>query len=211
MRKAYPWVLIVLAFVFSAVVVGRLPERVPVHWNWRGEADGWGGRWEGAFVLPGLMLGLWVLLRVLPRIDPRRANYARFQSSYDLVLNALITGLALFHVLMVGRALGWPLPLPRIVNGLVGMLLIVVGNVLPRIRPNWWIGVRTPWTLSSDRVWARTHRVAGYLMLGAGVAWLIAAALPALWTIGVGAAALAVVAAVSIVYSYWAWRKEQRT
>jgi uncharacterized membrane protein len=209
MRKAYPAFLILLALVFSALVYGRLPERVPVHWNWHGEVDRWGGRLEGAFLMPVMALLLWGLMRWLPRIDPRRENYTRFQSTYDFLINALVTMLVVFHVLVLGKALGWPLPLNRIMPALVGLLLIAIGNVLPRARSNWWFGVRTPWTLSSERVWARTHRVAGYLMSGAGLALVISAALPSPWTMGIGIVAIGTATVGSVLYSYWVWRKEQ--
>jgi uncharacterized membrane protein len=209
MRKIYPGVVLALALVFSAVVYPRLPARMPVHWKWSGEVDRWGGRLEGAFLLPIIGLALWGLFRVLPRIDPRRANYERFQGTYELFVNALITALVAFHVVVLGVGLGWPISMTRAVSVVIGLLTITVGNALPRARSNWWFGVRTPWTLSSERVWSRTHRVAGYLMTGAGVAWLLSAIVPGSWGRWLGPAALAVTAAGSIVYSYWEWRKER--
>jgi uncharacterized membrane protein len=211
MRKWYPAIVIGLAFLFSAVVYGRLPERVPVHWNLAGKVDRLGGRLEAAFLLPVLALALWGVMRVLPRIDPRRKNYERFEGTYDFLVNALVTGFVVFHVIIMGKALGWPLPLDRVVPAVLGLFLIAIGNVLPRARSNWWIGVRTPWTLSSEHVWARTNRMTGYLLMGIGVALLIAAALAIPWTLRIGAIGAAAIAAWSIVYSYWLWRKEKRT
>jgi uncharacterized membrane protein len=202
-------VLIGLALIFTAVVYGRLPERMPVHWSWQGEVDRWGGRLEGALLLPGLALVIWLLLRFLPRIDPRRANYERFQGTYDLLINLLVTAIVACHVLLLGKALGWPLPVARLLPALLGVLLIAIGNMLPRARPNWWFGIRTPWTLSSDRVWARTHRVGGYLLVGAGVVWLVSALLPARYNLQIGLAALSAAVLISAVYSYVAWRKER--
>lgn len=208
-RHLYPVALIAGAFIFSAVVYGRLPEELPVHWNWRGEVDRLGGRLEGAFALPGVAVLIFGLMRVLPRLDPRRANFARFAGTYDVAVNAILTLLVCFHVLVLGNALGWPLPLPRLVPALFGAFLIVIGNVLPRARSNWWFGVRTPWTLSSERVWARTHRVAGYLMICAGLALLVAAALPSGWTWVVALVTLGAAVVGSVVYSYLIWRKER--
>jgi uncharacterized membrane protein len=208
-RSLYPVALILVALIFSAAVYGRLPDELPVHWNWQGEVDRRGSRLEGAFALPGLAVAILALMRVLPRLDPRRANYARFAGTYDVVVNALVTMLVCFHVLVLGSALGWPLPLRRVAPALLGVFLIVVGNVVPRARSNWWFGVRTPWTLSNERVWARSNRVAGYLLICAGIALLVTAGLPSPWT-----AALAVVAVVvgllgPVPYSYWIWRKER--
>ena len=92
------------------------------------------------------------------------------------------------------------------------LLLIVMGNVLPRARPNWMFGIRTPWTLSNDRVWERTHRVGGYLMLGAGVVILAAAVVaPGPVSVFLFLGAVTVSVAGSILYSYLAWRQETRS
>jgi len=85
---------------------------------------------------------------------------------------------------------------------------IILGNVLPRARPNWWFGIRTPWTLSNDRVWVRTHRVGGYLLAGAGVVLLAGAALPGPWTFALGVVAAIAAGFGSLVYSYFAWKQE---
>src|SRR5687767_9571462 len=98
MRKAYPLFLISVMLVFSAAVYAQLPEEIPVHWNLQGEADRYGGRLEGAFLLPLIALGFWGLMRVLPKIDPRKANYERFTETYELVINGTLTTMVLLHV-----------------------------------------------------------------------------------------------------------------
>lgn len=208
-RDLYPVALILVALVFSAAVYGRLPEKVPVHWNWQGEVDRWGGRLEGAFALPGVAVAMLALMRIVPRLDPRRANYARFAGTYDVAVNAVVTMLVCFHVLVLGIALGWPLPLRRVAPALFGVFLIVIGNVLPRVRSNWWFGLRTPWTLSSERVWTRANRVAGYLLMGAGIVLLVTAALPSPWTATLAVVAVGGAGLGSIAYSYWIWKKEE--
>jgi uncharacterized membrane protein len=96
----------------------------------------------------------------------------------------------------------------RVAPAIVGLQFVILGNALPRARPNWWFGIRTPWTLSNDRVWARTHRVAGYLLAGAGILLLVAAALPRAWTFALGVAAVIAAGFSSLVYSYFAWKQE---
>lgn len=208
MRKWLAPMAIVAAVAFSAAVFTRLPERVPVHWGLHGEIDRYGTRIEGAFLLPGAMLLFWLLLRFLPRIDPRRANYEKFSNTYELVVNSLVTLFAVMHVAVVGTALGWPISMSRLVPALIGLQFIILGNALPRARPNWWFGIRTPWTLSNDRVWTRTHRVGGYLLAGAGVVLLIAAAKPNKFTFALGVAAAVGAGFGSLVYSYFAWKQE---
>ena len=208
MRKLVAPLIILAAIAFSIAVYGRLPERMPMHWGLRGEVNGYGSRAEGAFLLPAMMLGLWLLMRFLPRIDPRRANYAKFADTYDLLLDSFVALFAVMHVALIGTALGWPISMERVAPAIVGLQFVILGNALPRARPNWWFGIRTPWTLSNDRVWARTHRVAGYLLAGAGILLLVAAAIPSAWTFALGVAAVIVAGFGSLVYSYFAWKQE---
>ena len=208
MRKLVAPFLIVCTAAFSIAVWSRLPERMPVHWGLHGAVDRYGSRTEAAVFFPGLMLVIWLLMRFLPRIDPRRANYAKFADTYDLLLNSFVALFAVMHVALLGSALGWPVSMERVVPALIGLQFIILGNVLPRARPNWWFGIRTPWTLSNDRVWVRTHRVGGYLLAGAGVVLLAGAALPGRWTFALGVAAVIAAGFGSLVYSYFVWKQE---
>lgn len=214
MRRLSTWysaVVVAAAVAMSAAAYPRLAERVPVHWGIGGEPDRWGSRFEGAVLFPFVMLGAWVLLRLLPRIDPRAPNYAKMQSTYDFMVAAVMTLLLLVHAMVLAAGLGYAVPVGRITPVLVGGLFVTLGNVLPRARPNWWFGIRTPWTLSSDRVWARTHRVGGYAMTAAGIVILAGAALPGIWPFAVFIVASAVAAIGPIVYSYIIWREETRS
>jgi uncharacterized membrane protein len=208
MRKLVAPLLILAAVAFSIAVYSRLPERMPVHWGLHGDVNGYGSRARGAFLLPAIMLGVWSLMRFLPRIDPRRANYAKFADTYDLMVDSFLALFAVMHVALVGAALGWPVSMERVAPALVGLQFIILGNALPRARPNWWFGIRTPWTLSNDRVWARTHRVGGYLLAAAGLVLLVAAAFPSPWAFALGIAAVLAAGFGSLVYSYFAWKQE---
>jgi immunity protein, SdpI family len=209
MRKWYPAALIAAAFAFSAVVYSRLPDPMVTHWDAAGHPNGYSSRAFGAFLVPAMALFIWALMRGLPYIDPRRANYAKFQGTYDLIIDAVLTLLVAIHVGVIGSALGWPIHIERVTPLGVGALLIVMGNVLPRARSNWWFGIRTPWTLSSETVWTKTHRVGGYLMAAAGVITVLSALLPARWSAGVLLGAVMGAALGSVGYSYFAWRQEQ--
>jgi immunity protein, SdpI family len=208
MRKWLGPLLIVAAVMASAIVYSRLPARVPVHWNVHGQVDRYGSRLQAAALFPLVMLGTWLLLRFLPRIDPRRMNYAKFADTYDLFVNSLLALFAVMHAVTLAAALGRPLPMNRVVPALTGILFIVLGNALPRARPNWWFGIRTPWTLSSDRVWMKTHRVGGYLIVAAGLLMLAAAAVQSTWTLVIAFAAILAAGFGSLVYSYFVWKEE---
>ena len=195
----------------SLAVYRRLPESMAVHWDIDGDPNGWMPRPFGAFFGPVFLLVLWQLMRVLPRIDPREPNYARFGDAYDTIVAAVLLLLLATHGIVLAVALGYQVPVSRLVPALVGALFVVIGNVMPRMRPNWWFGVRTPWTLSNDRVWARTHRLAGFTMTAAGLV-IIASALVLPARLGVPVLIAAVVAATigPAVYSYLTWKREQR-
>ena len=208
MRKWYPPIVALAVVIFTAAVYGRIPERIPVHWGINGQVDRYGSRVEGALLMPVLMLVTWALMRALPTIDPRRENYSKFAGTYELFVNAVLTTFALMHVAIIGAALGWPVSIARVIPALVGMLFLILGNALPRARPNWWFGIRTPWTLTNERVWARTHRVGGYLLAASGATFMLAALLPARWSIILAIASMVLVAFGSIVYSFIAWKQE---
>lgn len=207
-RKWYPIVVVAATVVLSAIAYPRLPDRVPIHWNLHGQIDGYGSKLVATLMLPLVLLGLWGLLRLLPKIDPRVENYAKFETTYDLVVNCALTVVALTHCAFLADVFGIPISIMRVVPAAVGVLLIIIGNALPRVRPNWWFGIRTPWTLSNDRVWERTHRVSGYVFVALGVLALGALVLP----IGITAPAMGVIglaaALWSIGYSYYVYRQE---
>ena len=211
MRKWYPVAVVLAAFGSSAVAFSRLPEQVPVHWDAAGDVNRYGSRLEGTLLLPVVILLIALLIPALPRIDPRKANYEKFRPTYHLVMNATLTLMLAVHLVALGTALGFNLPMERLLSVGTGILFIILGNTLPRARPTWMFGIRTPWTLSNDRVWERTHRVGGYLMFAAGVVILISAFLPAgSLSIGLLIGSVVVASLGSVIYSYVAWRQETR-
>lgn len=202
-----PLCIIAMA-IFGALVYNRLPPQVPMHWGINGQVDRTGSRLEGVLFLPLLSTGVWLLMRVLPRIDPRRASYAAFQGTFNLFINIVILFLAALYVVILGIALGWDISVPQVIGVGIGLLLAVLGNEMGRVKPNWFVGIRTPWTLSDPIVWRRTHRAGGRIFFVAGLTMIVAGLLLppayafAVILIGALGAALA-----SIAYSYIVWRQ----
>jgi uncharacterized membrane protein len=181
---------------------------MPTHWGANGEVNGTSSRMWGAFVLPLVMLALALLMKFLPNIDPRRANYPKFAGTFEAIFISILTLLLIMHIALLAAASGYPVRFERWVPVAIGLFVIVLGNLLPRARPNWFIGVRTPWTLSSDRVWEKTHRLAGYVLVTAGIIVTIMGltdltVAPFLMGPVIGVAAVSLV-----VYSYVEWRRE---
>lgn len=208
MRKRYPWLVVIAMLVFTAVVFNRLPEQLPTHWDARGVVNGWTSRMFGAWLMPAIATLMAILLPWLPAIDPKRANYEKFRPSYDLVINSVVTMIGVLHVAMLGVALGWPVSMERLTPLMVGAMLIVLGNVMPRARSNWLFGIRTPWTLSNERVWEKTHRLGGFLFVAAGIVMLLAAFLPPKIVMPIMIASVVTAAVVPLVYSYFVWKQE---
>ena len=109
----------------------------------------------------------------------------------------------------LGWSLGWRIRIEQWVSVGVGALFVVIGNVMSRVRPNWFVGIRTPWTLSSEGVWRKTHRLGGYLFVGCGLLTAAAGVVRARWSVPVLVAGAVTTAVTSVVYSYLAWRREQ--
>jgi uncharacterized membrane protein len=209
MRKWIPLLIVAVAIIASVAVYPNLPQTVPTHWDMLGRPNGWGSRVWGAWVLPIVMLLLWALTRVLPTIDPRGANYAKFGGAFEAIVISILLYMLGLHLIILRASLGYPVAMQRVLPIGVGILLVLIGNLLPRARPNWFIGIRTPWTLSSDRVWEKTHRVGGRAFVAGGLVILIAALVVAQWAHYVLVAVVVVCSLGAVLYSYIAWKREQ--
>lgn len=201
-------VCIVFMLFFTVLLYNQLPAQVPIHWNIAGQVDRTADRAVGAFLSPGIALGLWLLLLTLPRIDPRRENYKLFASTYQTLINLILIFLAVLHVMTLGAALGWNIPVAQVVLVGVGLLIALLGNLLGRVQPNWFVGIRTPWTLSDPEVWKQTHRLGGRTFVAAG---LLAALVGLLVPPPIGPALFIIIVMVGtlvpVLYSYIFWRR----
>lgn len=209
MRKWIPLLIVVAAFVATAVVYPKLPASIPTHWNLSGQPDKWSGRFWGAWLMPVFILGAWALFRILPAIDPRGGNYVKFGGAFEGIVTAVMLFMLALHIVVLRAALGHPSDMRRVVPIGIGLLFLVIGNLLPRARPNWFVGIRTPWTLSSDRVWEKTHRLGGRVFVVAGILMVLAGILAVRWAHVVAFTVLLVSVAVILVYSYLEWKREQ--
>jgi uncharacterized membrane protein len=183
--------------------------RIPSHWNAGGQVDGYGGR-DSLFIIPGLTLGLTLLFLWLPRFEPRRAHLLLSSRAYRAVWLAIVLFAAGLQFFMIQAALGAPVSVEKWIGVGLGALFLVIGNFLGKVRSNFMFGVRTPWTLSSELAWNKTHRLAGWMFVGFGLVLLtcgIARGLSAhlhYLIIGFVTALLATV----FPYSYFVWRSD---
>jgi len=199
----------ILAVLASIWAYPQLPERVATHWSAGGQPNGYSSRALAAWLMPGMIAAMAALFQVLPKIDPKRGNYEKFGDVYWLLVNLIALFVLCVHVLVLANGLGYPAPMSRLIPLGVGFLFIILGNYLPRIQPNWFIGVRTPWTMSSDKVWRETHRTAGWVFVVAGLILLTGVVLPRLAFLPILVVTILVAPLIPIVQSYLLWKREQ--
>lgn len=162
--------LVVIAVAFSAGVYGRLGEQVASHWNADDQVDGTMGRFWGAFLMPIIAIGMLGLFLLIPAIDPLRANIAKFRPVFNAFITLMVAFLLYLHFLTLLWNLGYQnFKMSLALLPAVGLILIFAGLMMRQAKRNFFIGIRTPWTLSSDWVWDETHRVGSQLFIASGL------------------------------------------
>lgn len=203
------WVLALLPFLLVAVFWGRLPEQIPMHWNIAGEVDGYaskGALWPLCCISPALAL----MLQFLPRLDPKKENYRRFQKIYDLV-GILVSCLMLFPIgITVLSALNpGALNVGRLTMGVISVIFILLGAVMGKIKSNWFMGIRTPWALSDPDVWNKTNRMGGWVFFLAGVVTLLLSLFAPEWAAAAAMLTILLVGTVSTYVMSWKWYQDK--
>ena len=207
--------LVVGSMAAASLAAGiMLPDTIqlPIHWDLSGQPDRFAGKWP-ALLMPAAVIGLVSLLfYFLPAVEPRKAGLARSQGLYLWGWIALLLMGAVIELALLATAFGWPIRTAHLIADGIGVMLVLIGNQLGKSRSMYLIGVRTPWTLASEEVWIKTHRLCGKLMVVGGFAIAVTALLPVpsglLATIC--GAVILIAALVPILYSFFAWRRETR-
>jgi uncharacterized membrane protein len=198
------WGFIELQMVVSLLLMNRVPAIVPIHWNIHGQVDGYGSRWIALAGIPGVCIVLGVLMIVLPLIGPFGRNMERSTLAYGRINIAVFAFLTVLHVSVLLIAAGVAVPLNRVILVGMGLMFALVGNWLGKVRRNFWIGIRTPWTLKSDVVWERTHRVAAKVFFAGGMIGALVALVVSNWITVLGfIAGMLLISIWSILYSWW--------
>lgn len=199
--------LIIGLYILGAVFYPQLPDKVPSHWNIRGEIDGYMGKTAFVIFLPTMSLGLYLLLLFIPFIDPRAENYRKFLGVYNGFKILIILFMASIHIITLLISLGYPFSMDRFIRLFIGVMFIFLGNYMGKLRHNYTFGIKTPWTLASEEVWNKTHRVSGPLWMLVGVFWMVSIFLDE--TVAFILAMSFIFAAVlfSVVYSYLEYKK----
>jgi len=204
--------LVALPFLVLVPLWDKFPKTIPIHWGIDGKPNSCASKPVGLLLLPAITLATSVLGAYLPMLDRRVRNYspemkASFRSTVKAISVATTAFMSTVALLVDAVALGWKVDVVFVVNLGVLLLLAFLGNFLPKLRPNRYVGIRTPWTLKSPEVWARTHRVFGRIMLWGALALLpFCLLLPTPWFIGLLLAYLLLISFGSMIYSYRCFR-----
>ncbi|MDQ1276523.1 MAG: hypothetical protein QG610_2101 [Euryarchaeota archaeon] len=209
MRKATAAItgLVLLSFILSIYFYPQVPEQMATHWNSQGEVDGYMSKLWGLFFMPLVITGLVIMFLVIPKIDPRKENISKFRKYYDGFIVILILFMTTVHLQILLWNTGIQISPNAIIPLGIGLLFYYMGILTENAERNWFVGIRTPWTLSSDRVWKRTNRLGGKLFRIAGIAAVFGAFFQeyAIYFILVP---VLVAAGITVVYSYIEYQKE---
>ena len=191
-----------LPILAGVILWNQLPEQMPTHWNAAGEVDGWSSKPFAVFGVPLILLAVQWLCMLGTCADPKKNNHP--EKILHLVLWIIPVLSVVLHVITYAAALGKEVRMEMVMPVLVGLLLAIVGNYLPKCKQNYTIGIKIPWTLNSEENWNRTHRFAGRLWLICGLAIMLSGFFGGFWVF-LPAALLMVI--VPCVYSYVLYRK----
>lgn len=209
MRKATAVItgLILISFIISICFYPHMPEPMATHWNFQGEVDGYMSKFWGLFFMPVLITGLAALFLAIPRIDPKKENIAKFRKYYDRFVILLIFFMLVVHLQVLLWNTGIRISPNAVLPIGIGLLFYYIGVLMENAERNWFIGMRTPWTLSSDSVWRKTNRLGGKLFRIAGTAAMLGALFPDLAFLFILGPSL-FTAGFTAVYSYLEYQKE---
>lgn len=196
---------VVTAFAVAAFLYPSLPELIPTHWNVRGEVDSYMKKPGGVIIMPAMALFTFIVMKVIPIISPKGYRTDKFSDVIGVLQVTLVGFMSIVAVLVLLEARGLDVRINEMIIAGTGLLFVIIGNYLGKVRKNFFIGIRTPWTLASDEVWNRTHRIGGRLFILSGIIIWVGALLrlPLTWTVIVAVSLVL----IPVIYSYFLYRK----
>jgi uncharacterized membrane protein len=203
--------MIALAFLAGILLWNQLPDQMASHWNANDQVDGYMSKFWGVFLLPLMTLGMFALFMAVPNIDPLKANIAQFRETFNLFIVLIIA----FMLYVYGLTLAWNLGyqdfnMSAAMLPFMGVLFIAIGFMLRKAKRNFFIGIRTPWTLSSDTVWDKTHQLGSILFMASGAFAIIGGffgGMEAFWLMFIPLIASSI---FLVIYSYVLYRDETK-
>jgi len=199
--------IIVISILSSIYFYSHFPERVPSHWNFRGEVDAWSGKTMGAFMLPIILIVMYGMFLALPKLDPKKEKYQQFMKPYKIFQSIIIFIMFAIYLTASFNALGYPVNISIIVPALIALLFIILGNYMGKLKQNYFVGIKTPWTLSSEDVWNKTHRFGGKVFVIGGLVLMIVPFVPENLSFAVFLIDIIFIIFTPIIYSFLIHKK----
>lgn len=211
LKESIHWIFIAVPFIYLAAIYNNLPVRVPIHFNFNGEPDNWANKTLLFLIPTGLGLFIYLLMLAIPAIDPKKKikQMGEKYFSFRLILTAFCSLMAVYllYITKEGR-----MDNPNIIMVLSGLLFAFMGNYFQTVRPNYFIGFRTPWTLENEDIWRKTHKLAGKIWMAGGIlialfAYIIPNLIVMLIVVGVLILTMII---IPLVFSYREYKKVPR-
>ena len=204
-----PFIILFASVAISVWAYPLLPDMVVSHWNFYGQADGWSSREFHAIFFPLMLFAMYFLFSVMPKFDPRGERYREFAGAYRMMRNCILLILFVVFVVATLSNLGYPINIGTTVSGAIGVLMIVLGNYFGKLKRNYFVGIKTPWTLASENVWNKTHRLGGRLFIIWGFGLVLAPWLAPTVAFVILFGGIVFIITWVMVYSYLAYKKEK--
>ena len=199
--------LAILSFLGSCFAFFFLPDRIPIHFNSTWEADGYGPK-EMIFLLASLPVAIMGLFQVLPKIDPKKSNYLKHSGIFHLMRNIIVISMIGMNWLSIALSFYEDWNIKRILPIFTGIILILIGNYLPKMKSNYFVGIKTPWALANETVWRKTHKFGGYVFVIYGFLTMMSGIIINDYFQKALALGIFVMVIIIFGYSYWTYRKE---
>lgn len=208
--KIIIFLIILLSFAVGIYLYPQMPAEMASHWNVQSQVDGYLPKFWGLFLMPFISVMMLLFFILIPKIDPLKANIEKFRKYFDGFIVLIILFLFYLYLLTIFWNLGHQFSMNRVLAPALGVLFYACGVLIEKTKRNWFIGIRTPWTLSSDTVWDRTHQVGGKLFKITGIIACLGIIFPngAFFFI---LFPVIIVSIYTVVFSYFEYRKEKVT
>lgn len=203
--------MIILTIGVGAFLYPGLPDQIASHWNTRGEVDDYMGKFWGVFLLPMVLVGLYIFYWLIPKIDPLKANIEKFRPAYNAIWLTIATFLVYIFALMMAWNLGYRFDFALAMVPAMALFFYLIGELIGKAKRNWFVGIRTPWTLSNDIVWDKTHRLGAKLFKAAAVIALLGLFFRGQAAFLIVIVPIVAIAIYTIIYSYLEHRKLPKT
>jgi uncharacterized membrane protein len=200
--------LIAAVLAATAVAYPHLPNTIPMHWDAHGNVTGWGAKGM-LFIDPGIMAGILLLFVVLPWLSPKQFEMDSFRSTYLYIMAMILTLVGYVHALVLAAGLSMAIDMTRAVEGGLCLLIALLGNVLGKVRRNFYVGVRTPWTIANEQVWNATHRFAAKTCVAGGLVGFLTVTLRAPFWVPI--AWILIGALAPVIYSLIFYKQLERS